>query len=587
MKHGDEGRVSWPTCMDCLCGASAPDSREGRPTPWMANSADFFQQLTSRIERQFPTYDINRIFTNTNPTMKQRLHLLQELHGQGQGQGQGLQVMFHTNDVLMEDGGEELTQKGFSPTFPGTGLKDKCYGSGIYMAVNPLYCISFYELRSKRITPPKNPSDFLRYRQYLRNEKGSLPGDQGISPELLSRGGDLELNDHERLYGSPDGPLIVNTRNPAILKEGTMVEDTGVPWLPKSRVLASVVFPGNAKDFGGSVLGEAGEAQEVLATALEGGKQYTISDTGNTTFTEIGAPDNHVGTTFVAKGVGQGNGKVISIDRAIKPLEERWMPTLPFVPDDGLKRGLEVAGRQHFTVAATSSLHGAAAPAATIYPDVGISDLEERINIQGRLEGKLTEEIDIIKRLSTGTEKTYFPKDNVNIRTIHTKKCGRKGLTLYGDLKIYKISEAFPFSFSDYMEEKHTLTESTIRTCKYFCMCSISDEKLEGNPFYKQFGNRLSAPHGYDTVCGNEKSFMDFDDQDYNMRGNEAMGRQYVFFDWWRVVPLCTFEFTCVHKEDIGACTDGERTLPPIPDIFDGHIDVNVVGDQVNLTMSA
>ena len=50
------------------------------------------------------------------------------------------------------------------------------------------------------------------------------------------------------------------------------------------------------------------ETVQVTAGSFVVGKQYVISDAGNTNFTAIGAANNNVGTYFVATGTGSGTG---------------------------------------------------------------------------------------------------------------------------------------------------------------------------------------------------------------------------------------------------------------------------------------
>jgi len=55
----------------------------------------------------------------------------------------------------------------------------------------------------------------------------------------------------------------------------------------------------------------AGVASIVNAGNFVTATEYVISTPGNTNFTLVGAADNSIGTSFVANGVGTGNGAAI------------------------------------------------------------------------------------------------------------------------------------------------------------------------------------------------------------------------------------------------------------------------------------
>jgi hypothetical protein len=57
-----------------------------------------------------------------------------------------------------------------------------------------------------------------------------------------------------------------------------------------------------------------GSATPILVTAAAAGSLYQIVSVGNTTFTTIGAPNNEVGTVFIASAAGTGTGTVTLYD---------------------------------------------------------------------------------------------------------------------------------------------------------------------------------------------------------------------------------------------------------------------------------
>ena len=71
-----------------------------------------------------------------------------------------------------------------------------------------------------------------------------------------------------------------------------------------------------AADDNGGVLAGNGTVVHAIAELVEEdagtfvvGETYTITVVGNTIWTNIGSPNNLLGTTFVATGIGAGSGK--------------------------------------------------------------------------------------------------------------------------------------------------------------------------------------------------------------------------------------------------------------------------------------
>jgi len=99
---------------------------------------------------------------------------------------------------------------------------------------------------------------------------------------------------------------IVNpfTSIPIDTPQTSVVVSAGIKYLQILLPFAPIPNPASATNW-------YKETEAISVSLLVPGRSYTISAVGTTDFTTIGSPNNNVGTTFVATGIGTGTGTVL------------------------------------------------------------------------------------------------------------------------------------------------------------------------------------------------------------------------------------------------------------------------------------